>query len=129
MPKSPVRILPVVALLVTLAACSGGASPPAVSPPAASASATPSPSSATVDTAAAAAARAATLNPALVAVGPKDPDAIGQAYWWEAQQAGGAWRVTFHVGWGDCPAGCINEHTWTYDVGRDGAVTPIGEQG
>ena len=35
----------------------------------------------------------------------------------------------FEVGWGDCQAGCIDRHTWTYQVGRDGTVTFQGETG
>jgi len=37
--------------------------------------------------------------------------------------------VTFQVGWGDCPAGCINNHTWTFAVSKDGAVAITAEQG
>jgi hypothetical protein len=33
----------------------------------------------------------------------------------------------FHVGWGDCPAGCIYEHRWQFGVGD--AVTFLGEEG
>jgi hypothetical protein len=38
-------------------------------------------------------------------------------------------EVVVRIGWGDCPAGCIDEHTWTYQVARDGAVGFVGEQG
>ena len=31
-------------------------------------------------------------------------------------------RVTFEVGWGDCQAGCIDRHTWTWDGGADGST-------
>ena len=33
------------------------------------------------------------------------------------------------VGWGDCPAGCINEHRWTYAVQPDGSVVVQAESG
>jgi hypothetical protein len=39
------------------------------------------------------------------------------------------YEVIFRVGWGDCPAGCISEHTWTYHVATDGAVELIDEGG
>jgi hypothetical protein len=26
------------------------------------------------------------------------------------------------IGWGDCPAGCIDEHSWVYAVAPDGSV-------
>ena len=29
-------------------------------------------------------------------------------------------RGHVRIGWGDCPAGCIDEHTWIYAVGPDG---------
>jgi hypothetical protein len=37
--------------------------------------------------------------------------------------------VTIRIGWGDCPAGCINEHRWVYSVGRDGKVELTREDG
>ena len=37
--------------------------------------------------------------------------------------------MTFRVGWGDCPAGCIDEHVWTYDVAQDGTITVVSESG
>ena len=58
-----------------------------------------------------------------------DPDLIGQASWWEAVSLADGWRVTFRVGWGDCPAGCIDEHTWTYDVTGDGTLSLVEERG
>jgi hypothetical protein len=33
------------------------------------------------------------------------------------------------VGWGDCPAGCINEHRWTYAVSSTGDVDLVDESG
>jgi hypothetical protein len=33
------------------------------------------------------------------------------------------------VGWGDCPSGCIDEHTWTFAVTPAGDVGLIGEDG
>jgi hypothetical protein len=73
-------------------------------------------------------------SPLFGGIGPQDPDLIGQADWWTAEPIGQGtppegWRVTYRVGWGDCPAGCIDEHTWTYEVSRDGTVTFLGEAG
>ena len=41
----------------------------------------------------------------------------------------GTWQVVYTVGWGDCQAGCIDQHTWTYQVTPDGTVTLISEEG
>src|SRR6266550_3737051 len=62
-------------------------------------------------------------------IGPYDDRAIGQAAWYKVADTNDGWSVTIRMGWGDCPAGCINEHTWMYDVTRGGQVTPAGERG
>ena len=59
----------------------------------------------------------------------RNPDLIGQGTFWTADATGDGWRVTFETGWGDCPAGCIDRHTWTWDVAADGAITFIAEDG
>ncbi len=56
-------------------------------------------------------------------------DMIGQASFFTAEPADGGWRVTFETGWGDCPSGCIDRHTWTWDVAEDGTVAFVGEDG
>jgi hypothetical protein len=43
--------------------------------------------------------------------------------------AGGGFGVTIEIGWGDCPAGCISRHKWSFNVTPDGAVTLQGESG
>lgn len=62
-----------------------------------------------------------------------DPDLIGQGSWYEVVPAAdgtpGAWDVTIEVGWGDCPAGCIDRHTWRWTVAADGTVTLGSETG
>jgi hypothetical protein len=73
-------------------------------------------------------------NPLFGSIGPKDPTMMGQADWWTAVPSGSGtppdgWSVVYRVGWGDCQAGCIDEHTWTYEVGRDGTVGFVGEGG
>ena len=69
--------------------------------------------------------------PRLSGIGPLDPDLIGQASWYEVTPASGvgAFIVGVRVGWGDCPAGCIDEHTWTYAVQPDGTVMLQAETG
>lgn len=62
-------------------------------------------------------------------IGPLDPDMIGQAAWYEVADTGDGWEVVIRIGWGDCPAGCINEHRWTYSVGRDGGVELTSDEG
>jgi hypothetical protein len=62
-------------------------------------------------------------------LGPADPDLIGQAAWYEVAATADGWQVRIRIGWGDCPAGCIHEHRWTYDVTRSGAVSLVGEDG
>jgi hypothetical protein len=37
--------------------------------------------------------------------------------------------VSVIVGWGDCQAGCIDEHSWVFAVGPDGAVSVVSERG
>lgn len=62
-------------------------------------------------------------------IGPLDPNLIGQAAWYEVTEIDDGWQVVIRIGWGDCPAGCINEHRWTYAVGRDASVELIQEAG
>lgn len=60
---------------------------------------------------------------------PKDPNLIGQAGWYEVTDIDGGWQVVVRIGWGDCPAGCISEHIWTYEVQTDGSVRLVSEDG
>jgi len=62
-------------------------------------------------------------------IGPLDEGLIGQAAWYEVAESGDGWEVLIRIGWGDCPAGCINQHRWTYAIGRDGSVELAGEEG
>ena len=83
-----------------------------------------------VDSAAAAAARVLASYPQFAAIGPLNNDAIGQCCWFEAAAAPGGYKVTIHVGWGDCPAGCIDKHEWTYNVSAaDGSISLVAETG
>ena len=60
---------------------------------------------------------------------PLRPDFIGASTWYEAAQEGDGYRVTITVGQGDCEAGCIERHTWTYDVDPNGVVELVDEAG
>ena len=76
-------------------------------------------------------ARVVELEPRFAGIAKRDPDMIGQASWYEVAPASGvgAYVVTVRVGWGDCPSGCIEEHTWVYAVAPDGTVTLQSEKG
>ena len=79
--------------------------------------------------AATAARLALAQQPRFAGIGPRDQNLIGQASWYEVAAAQDGWQVVVRIGWGDCPAGCINEHRWTYAVGRDARVELIREEG
>jgi hypothetical protein len=108
--------------LVALVACGGGSTSP---------SASSSPALAPITTPEAAVAAVIATEPRLTGIGAKDADLIGQASWYIVTPASGvgAFVVQVRVGWGDCPAGCISEHTWTYAVQPDGTVVLQTEAG
>ena len=112
-----------VAIVALVAACAGAAGT--------SSSAAPSVGGGPVTTEEQAIARVVEHEPRLAGIGKHDPDMIGQANWYEAMPASGvgAFVVTVRLGWGDCQAGCIDEHTWVYAVGPDGSVTVQSEGG
>jgi len=58
-----------------------------------------------------------------------DPEMIGASSWYEVEDTADGWIVTFVLGWGDCPAGCIDKHFWHITVLEDGTVTGIEEEG
>ena len=62
-------------------------------------------------------------------IAPLDENLIGQASWYQVTTAEDGWQVLIRIGWGDCPAGCINEHRWTYAVGKDARVDLVSETG
>lgn len=104
-------------LAVFGAACGGGATgtptPPAVELP--------------FETRAVAVALAS--DPRFRGFGPLDPNLIGQDRWYEVLALGDGVRVRLHAGWGDCPAGCINEHVVDVDVDRSLGVVAVTEHG
>lgn len=60
---------------------------------------------------------------------PLQTDLIGQSTWYEAYQDASGYTVKLTVGAGDCQAGCIERHIWTYHVDLDGTVTLVGDEG
>jgi hypothetical protein len=119
----PHRLSAIVLLVLLIAACSSASS--ATTPP----SSTPSAAPAGITTPEAAAARVGEVNPTLAGIGPRDPDIIGACCFWTATPLADGFRVEFEVGWGDCPAGCIDRHHWTYTVASDGSVQLVAESG
>jgi hypothetical protein len=110
-------------LALFVVAC--GSSPPSPTP-------SPSPSvDTTVTTPDQAWAAVVAAEPRFAKLGPKDPDLIGQAGWYEVRPASGvgAFVVAVTMGWGDCEAGCIDRHTWTLAVMPDGTVRVLAEDG
>jgi hypothetical protein len=82
-----------------------------------------------VTTAAQAARLALAQQGRFAGIAPLEQDLIGQAAWYEVTTTEDGWRVLIRIGWGDCPAGCINEHRWTYAVGKDARVDLVSETG
>jgi hypothetical protein len=111
MRSAPGRAIAVVTLILALGACAAGAGG---SPP--------------LD-AAAAARLALAQQERFAGIVPRDENLIGQAAWYEVTEVEDGWRVLIRIGWGDCPAGCINEHRWTYAVARTGSVDLVNEAG
>jgi hypothetical protein len=113
------------AAALSISACGGGAAPSASPRPSAP------PVGGPVTTEADAVARVIAHEPRFTGIRPRDPDMIGQSSWYEVAPASGvgAFLVSMRVGWGDCQAGCIDEHTWLYAVGPDGTVTLQSEGG
>ena len=116
-------------ILAALAACGGGAPSPSPSP-APTIRPTPTPIAAPVTAPADAAALVIVTNPLFAGAVELEPDLIGGSRYWKATLLdGGGYRIEMTVGWGDCPAGCIERHVWTFDVDPNGAVTLVSETG
>jgi hypothetical protein len=140
--KIPTR--PILAvLLAVLAACSASAGAPVPEGPASAApSAAPSlvrPSSAPASSSSTgggpvtsqdeAAQRVIALDPHFTGLQPKNPDLIGACCFYEVTTTPDGYQVNIELGWGDCPAGCINRHRWSYSVARDGSTTLLSDTG
>ena len=62
-------------------------------------------------------------------MGPLQADVIGQSSWYEANEEANGFAVKITTGSGDCQAGCIERHNWTYHVDYDGTVTLMSDEG
>lgn len=115
------RIIAVLAFTGILAGCAGGPAEPSPT------TAAPNPVIKPAD----ALAQVVATEPRLAGIQPLDTGLIGQSSWYTVTPASGvgAFIVSIRIGWGDCPAGCINEHTWTYAIGPRGEVTLLSESG
>jgi hypothetical protein len=131
--RTNLRAVLLLAALAALAGCSSAAATPspsnapAASSPTASTPAASAPTS--VGSAADAAAAVVAADPRFAGLEPFDPNAIGQCCFYRVAEGADGWTVTIEAGWGDCPSGCINRHTWTFTVGSDAVVHQIGETG
>jgi hypothetical protein len=83
----------------------------------------------TVGSPAQAAALVFASDPRWAQMTPLRPDMVGQSSWYEASETGDGFTVNITVGQGDCMAGCIEHHTWSYRVDRAGVVELTGEDG
>lgn len=125
----PAALAALTFVLASLAACSGSSPSPSPSP-APTIRPTPTPIAAPVTTPADAAALVIVTNPLFAGAVERKPDLIGGSRYWTATPLdGGGYRIELTVGWGDCPAGCIERHVWTFDVDAHGAVKLVGETG
>lgn len=84
-----------------------------------------------VSTAADAVGRVIEREPRFDGIQPFDTGLIGQSSWYEVQPGSDVegFIVDVRVGWGDCEAGCIDEHSWVYAVSPDGTVSVVSESG
>ncbi len=124
---TPRRLSLTLALTILFAACtaSGGASPtPTPSDPPASTQPAP-----VVGSPEEAAARVIASDVRFTGILRLDRNLIGQGSWWDAEAQPGGFRVQVEIGWGDCPAGCIDRHDWVFDVTADGTLTLVEETG
>lgn len=131
-PATPRRtILVLAAALAILAAACGQATtpPPSASAPPPSTTASAPASAAAVTTPEAAAALVLASDSRFTGIEPKNPDLIGGCCFYEVTPKGDGYTVMVEIGWGDCPAGCINRHHWFYTVTNDGTVTFDKEDG
>jgi hypothetical protein len=112
-------------LAILLVACGGPSASPTPAP-----TPTPSPApTAQVSSAAQAAALVFASDERFARMQPLRSDMIGQSAWYDAAEDADGFSVVITVGAGDCQAGCIERHTWSYHVDRDGTVTLIGDEG
>jgi len=122
-------VLVALAGAVVVAGCTGGGSSPgpSVMP---SPTAVPTPVAAPVSSTEDAAARVIASDKRFAGATQLLPGSIGLTKWWVGRpRTPGGYEISLTLGWGDCPAGCINHHTWVFDVAEDGTVQPVSESG
>ena len=120
-------VIHALALSIAFAACTGGAGPtPSPQPSDPPASTQPGPVIASAEEAG---ALVVASDQRFAGIARQDPDLIGQGSWWQAEARAAGYRVHVQIGWGDCPAGCINRHDWIIDVATDGTMTLVEESG
>jgi hypothetical protein len=123
----------VAAIALMVGACAPAAAPtPTPSPfpsglPASSTS--PEPSIGPITSPEAAAAAVLASDPRFAGLTAQDPNLIGQCCFYVVAPTANGFAVTIEVGWGDCPAGCIDRHHWFYTVTTDGTVHLDREDG
>ncbi len=82
-----------------------------------------------VSSAAQAAALVFAANPLFAQIQPANRELAGQSESYTASPAGDGFAVAVTIGSGDCPAGCVNSHTWNYSVSGSGGVELVSESG
>jgi hypothetical protein len=128
-PAAPLLAATLALAVLAVAACGPGGIAPSPTP-AATIRPTPTPIAAAVASPEDAATLVIASNPIFAGTEKQDPEVIGASKWWTATPtADGGYQVEITVGWGDCMAGCIDRHVWTYLVKPDGAIELIAEQG
>ena len=121
-------LLSVATLALAVAACSAAATPAPTPSPTPRPS--PTPIIAHVGTPASAAAIVIASDPRFAGAIELTPGLIGASRWWTATPlSSGGYRIEVTIGWGDCPAGCINRHMWTFDVDAKGGLTLVSDSG
>jgi hypothetical protein len=112
-----------------VAGCAGGGGslgPSAVPSPTSVPTAIAAPVSSTED----AAARVIAADKRFAGATQLLPGSIGLTKWWTGRPlTTGGYEISLTLGWGDCPAGCIDHHTWVFDVAEDGTVQLVSESG
>lgn len=115
--------------LLALAACSAAGAGPSPTP-AATVRPTPTPIAAKVASPEDAATLVIASNPIFAGAAKQNAELIGASKWWTATPAAdGGYQIEITVGWGDCMAGCIERHVWTYLVEADGTLELVKEEG
>ena len=129
-PSLAARAVLAIALALTFGACTTGT---ASEPPSSGRPSGPPPSllpsPTTIDSPAAAAAVVLASDRRFAGLKETSPDLVGQCCFWSARPGTGGYDVTVEIGWGDCPAGCIDRHRWFYTVGTDGTLKLNREEG